>query len=668
MQIAAYCLNSLVLMRKLTVLFVLSFLWPLALLAQLPDCTVSPSSIVYIQTGGGIYNYDVTLPQSPTNPSLNTIPNGGSGLAVSNNLNNPLGPSPTFYCVIGGNYAYWDGAAWVNTGHSAGPGGYVNPGGGGNYIYNYTAGGNISRYDGTGPATVLFNIPGFGSGGPFDVVGDCDGGFYVLRTDTNGGPGFMRKYDSTATLVSSWTTTGTWSTAGGGFAIANNTVYYRNGSGFRSAPFTAPNTNLAFTALTPTTQSPSDMACCPICDPSGPTADFSISRDTICQGDCVNFTDLSSGITTSWSWSFATGVPSTSILQNPMGVCFNTAGLHTIQLVASDGSSSDTITKELLVAPAINASITGDNEICLGSSATLTAQPSGNTYVWNTNNLTQSISRSPSVNTTYQVIVSNLACTDTADFTVSINPLPSVTTSSTLTDCDVDNGTATAIAAGGTSPYTYLWSNSSATALINNLAVGSYTVIVMDSKNCTASATANVGIQPNPVAVIAPYPVASVRIGESVQLNASGGNQYSWSPSTYLNCVQCSDPLSSPKVDQMIYCVEVINNNGCKDTACTTVLVDTSCSNIFVPNAFSPNGDGLNDYISISNTCSIDKLNFSIFNRWGQKVFQSNSVLEKWDGRLNGEEQPISTFFYVLEADLINGRTIRQRGDITLVR
>jgi gliding motility-associated-like protein len=104
------------------------------------------------------------------------------------------------------------------------------------------------------------------------------------------------------------------------------------------------------------------------------------------------------------------------------------------------------------------------------------------------------------------------------------------------------------------------------------------------------------------------------------------------------------------------------------DTACTTVIVDTSCSYIFIPTAFTPNNDGLNDQISINNTCKIDRLIFRIFNRWGQLVFESRNVNDKWDGTFKGEPQPVSTFHYYLEADLINGRKVRQRGDITLIR
>ncbi len=230
--------------------------------AQLP-CQNGPDGIIYIQNLV-IQNYDPSLPASATNPSTNTIPNGGGGLAVANNLNGP-GPSPTFYSTSGGNWIYWNGTTWVNTGHSAGA--TVNPGGGGNYLYNLNGGtGDVWQYDGTGPSTLLLTVPGFTGGGPYDLVGDCDGGFYILRTLNTGTPApFLRKYSSTGVLLQSWTATGTSNTAGGGFAIIGNTVYYHNGGGFHSGTI-GPGTNIAFSPITNVTISPSDMACCPVCN------------------------------------------------------------------------------------------------------------------------------------------------------------------------------------------------------------------------------------------------------------------------------------------------------------------------------------------------------------------------------------------------------------------
>ncbi len=265
-------------------------------LAQ-PPCQNGPDGIIYIQGGATIQNYNPALPISATNPVANTIPNGGGGLAVANNLNGP-GPSPTFYATSGGNWVYWDGATWVNTGHSAGGGGAVNPGGGGNFIYNLIgSSGQVWQYDGTGPSTLLLTVPGFSGGGPYDLVGDCDGGFYILRTNISGAGAFLRKYSSTGTLVQSWTATGSSGSAGGGFAIIGNTVYYHNGGGFHSGQITA-GPNISFTPNTAAIPNPSDMACCPVCN---------VGKDTVYYCEDAPPVGLSTTLPATVTWTLHSG-------------------------------------------------------------------------------------------------------------------------------------------------------------------------------------------------------------------------------------------------------------------------------------------------------------------------------------------------------------------------
>lgn len=247
-------------MRKIGVVFfiIYHFLYsPMS--AQLP---CSNTNIVYIQSGSNIYDWDITLPMSATNPSLNTIslPSGAGGLAVSTNLNGP-GPSPTFYTSVSGNYWYYDGATWVNTGHSCGSTAAVNSGGGGNFIYNMVgATGEIYKYDGTGNASLLLTVPGFSGGGPYDIVGDCNGNFYILRTNATS---WLRLYDPNGNLLNQWTVTGASGTAGGGFAIVGSQIWYMNGSGFNGGTINGM-TNVTFSPAGSLSPAPSDMAVCPV--------------------------------------------------------------------------------------------------------------------------------------------------------------------------------------------------------------------------------------------------------------------------------------------------------------------------------------------------------------------------------------------------------------------
>lgn len=635
--------------------------------AQTPIC--NNSTIIYIHNGGSIYNYDVSLPMSATNPWLNTINNPGGGLAVSNNINGP-GPSPTFYTSVSNFYWYYDGAAWVNTGHTCGSAAAVNSGGGGNFIYNLVGfTGEVYKYDGTTNASLLLTVPGFSGGGPYDIVGDCDGGFYILRTQSPNQ--WMHKIDQTGTIVNTWTVTGPSASAGGGFAIVGDTVYFHNGAGFCKGVMDNITNTINFTVQPTLNPGPSDMAVCPVCGPlppSGPTADFTFSSDTICEGSCIDLIDASLGNIISYNWSIVGGSPSTSSLQNPTNVCFATPGSYPVQLIVTDSLlMMDTIIKTLEVIAKPEASVTGDFEICYGENTIITAQPAGLNYLWlpslGTGNSELFL---PSTNTTYTLVVNNGYCWDSTTFDIQVNSLPVVTTSSTLTDCNKNTGTTTAYVANGTSPYTFVWSSGDTSQVSTQLGVGTYNVTVTDSKGCTGTANASVGMYPNPTASVSPYPSFSIRVGDEFVMKGGGGKTYVWSPDLWLNCNTCRTPRTQPHSD-IVYCVEATDEHGCKDTACLTVFVDTSCANIFIPNAFTPNKDGLNDFIRVENDC-ITNLKFIIVNRWGQKVFQSTSIYAQWDGTFNGEDQPMATYFYVLEADFTNGRKIRQRGDITLIR
>lgn len=118
--------------------------------------------------------------------------------------------------------------------------------------------------------------------------------------------------------------------------------------------------------------------------------------------------------------------------------------------------------------------------------------------------------------------------------------------------------------------------------------------------------------------------------------------------------------------DTFTVCLIAFNANGCTDTSCQQVaaLVSPLAD---VPNAFSPNGDGINDVISVRGY-GISKLTWNIFNRWGQLVFRSNSLNSAWDGRFKGALQPQDVYAYTLDITFTDNTVYRKKGDITLLR
>jgi gliding motility-associated-like protein len=153
----------------------------------------------------------------------------------------------------------------------------------------------------------------------------------------------------------------------------------------------------------------------------------------------------------------------------------------------------------------------------------------------------------------------------------------------------------------------------------------------------------------------------------TAQLTATGATSYSWLPSTGL-----SDPLSASPVatisETTQFVVQGTNAEGCTSYDSVTVAVAKTGENAYgLPNSFTPNGDGINDCFGLRNWGSITLLEFSIYNRWGQKVFETKNPSDCWDGRFQGEIQPSGGFIYIIKASSFCGVIIR-KGSLLLIR
>ena len=111
----------------------------------------------------------------------------------------------------------------------------------------------------------------------------------------------------------------------------------------------------------------------------------------------------------------------------------------------------------------------------------------------------------------------------------------------------------------------------------------------------------------------------------------------------------------------------VTNNLGCLDTAVAQITKMQSCA-IGVPNAFTPNGDGKNDYLYPLNAFSVTNLEFQVFNRLGQLVFETRDWTKKWDGTINGKLQGTGTYIWTLRYTDASGRKYSLRGTSVLIR
>jgi len=302
--------------------------------------------------------------------------------------------------------------------------------------------------------------------------------------------------------------------------------------------------------------------------------------------------------------------------------------------------------------------------LCKGDSATLTAI-GGVNYEWSTGATTSSIKVSPVSNGTYVVIVNNLTCSDTVNNNVTVTPYPIDSISMPEEICGV--GKSTPISAyGGTAykwmPVAGLSSDTIANPIAGPSSTTTYTVTIAN-KNCSVKDSVKVVVVKN-LPIVTACCDTSIAFGKNVQLTSSGGSTYVWSPSAGLNCTTCFDPVASPTVNTT-YTLTITSDSGCYVSQ--TITIDVSCGSVFVPNAFSPNNDGQNDYLYVRGDC-IKTMQFEIFDRWGNKVFETTDKSIPWNGQCRGEAMNTGTYIYYLSATLYDGSTQTKKGNVALVR
>ncbi len=275
----------------------------------------------------------------------------------------------------------------------------------------------------------------------------------------------------------------------------------------------------------------------------------------ICIGQSTTLT-ASGGSNFAWS----NGATTATITVNPTTT---TTYAVTVSNGVAGCPGTATASATVTVNPLPNPSISGDLDICVGQSTTLTAS-GGATYLWSTGATTASISVNPLSTTSYTVTVTSAAgCTASISATVNVSPNPTPAISGDLNICAGESTTLTAT--GGAS---YLWSNGATTASINvnPTTTTSYTVTATNAAGCTGSATVTVIVNPLPTAAISGD--LEICIGQSTTLTASGGNSYSWSTGATTASINVSPATTTS------YSVTVTNANGCTDVETATVIVN----------------------------------------------------------------------------------------------
>lgn len=400
----------------------------------------------------------------------------------------------------------------------------------------------------------------------------------------------------------------------------------------------------------------------------------------ICEGNTAQF----NGATQlpgqpQWKWIFDDG----SIVQqqNPPARLYNNAGVYPVKLIVDNGGCADTVTRSLQVnqKPAVGLSLK-QATLCEGSSIVITAS-GGSLYSWspaaglnNTNFST--ITASPVTNTNYTVTVTNdNGCVNKDAVSVAVVHPFSLQLLPEAVVCKGKNITLNATGAN-----TYEWIQN--TAGLNNtnipnpiaapLVTTTFTVAGTDVNNCfTDTASIKVTVLPSPFVEAGQN--VMVLTGAPYQLQPAASSdvvQWNWSPGEYLSCINCADPLVKASAPVM-YTVTVSNAAGC--SASDTVSVNLLCSEsrIYIPAAFSPNDDGVNDLFVIKGQGIRIVNHLTIFNRYGLKIFersnfQAGDINAAWNGRYKGEPVSAGSYVYIAEMSC-NEKTFTQKGSVIVV-
>lgn len=292
---------------------------------------------------------------------------------------------------------------------------------------------------------------------------------------------------------------------------------------------------------------------------------------------------------------------------------------------------------------------------------------SGTGYVWTNGDEGYStwINASGSYVVNYQ---QKNGCPKTDTFLVTINPLPLL---STENRCKGESTAATQVAPGNKNTYIYKWYAATGLLLqttesdqgdaISGLEAGTYTVQIL-ADDCDT--TLHFTIENLPGVVLTVSNDTLIAAGASIRLRASGALSYLWSPVDWLDNPKSQTPVASPQAP-ITYTVTGFNEFGCKASRDIHIAIDET---IFMPNAFSPNGDGINDVFMIGNFGYHKLSEFRIFNRWGEEIFNTTNPSQGWNGLHKGQPADMGIYHYYIRLYNTGGEEKVFRGSVTLVR
>lgn len=327
--------------------------------------------------------------------------------------------------------------------------------------------------------------------------------------------------------------------------------------------------------------------------------------------------------------------------------------------------------------------ISKDTALCAGAQVTLhaTGDPTFS-FNWSpsagvANPSDTLTTANPTETTTYTVTASYNTCPSVSrSFTATVEPLPIVDILTQDLNFCIGSPVRIESTVGPASFANYTYSWSPATGLSDpNIKNPSFYVNTPGDFHFTLTATTPLGCSGSDSLHIIARPAAMLtdvtadfiaKYGDVVRLNANGTLYYTWTPDALLDYPNTHNP-NATALDTATFMVIGMNEYGCKDTAFVKMGIDYTIVTS-IPSAFSPNNDGMNDVFRIVNMKFQRVLEFRIFNRWGQQVFETTDPKGGWDGTYKGVPQEAGVYGYIIRIATPDGKVKSFQGDVTLVR
>ncbi len=402
--------------------------------------------------------------------------------------------------------------------------------------------------------------------------------------------------------------------------------------------------------------------------------------DSACIFSAITLNAILNNITPDIQWQWYLGSGDSASVQNLIYM-YKSAGKFDIKLIASSFTGcADTIRKSITINPLPVTDAGIDTVICLGKSIALSSS-GAESYNWSTNASLSCIDCSnpfaqPLQTTIYHVSgKSKYGCLASDSVTVQVVQPAKIIL---INNDSICVGNIVHLSASGADVYTWQPVNlvspatgTQTTSFPN--ATTAYTVIGSDIRRCFSDTiTTTVHVFPYPQIQI-PDSFVTIQGGTDYTINAAGSDDivsWQWTPVNWLSCNNCPQPVSSAKAT-ITYTVKVQNITGCTSEKNITITVLCKDQNLYMPNTFSPNNDGMNDYFYPRGKGFTVK-EFRIFNRWGSLVYEQHNFVPDnqsygWNGTYKGDVLQPDVYVYIIDVLCDNGNTITSKGNVTLL-